>query len=403
MQATKFRSLALGAVVTATLAAGTPLAAHNSDEQPVTAQRHAVTGSQGAGELVSAKAVATLDPVLASVAGRADRITYRSRALDGDDIVVSGVLLKPKGRAPKGGWPVVSWGHGSSGTNDQCAPSSTANKDGKVDLYGYSGFIVELLKAGYAVAATDYEGLGTRGEHPYIVADSEGRGMIDAVRAAVQAEPTLSKSWFAVGHSQGGQAAIAAGELAKTWGRGLDFRGTVGLAPVTDVGQAYNYGSPGPVDRGFYLLALQGLKTLHPGLRYDDYLGAQAMRMLPVAEKECTAKIWEDFSADLGDKLNDFQFTPQTLEAALKLQPLLDAQSVPRGKTPGPMLLLQGDRDPSIKIAVTEQAVRNARAAGTAATFRVYPGKDHYTVLTPHSEGGAATDVINWLNGHKGR
>src|SRR5688500_3406791 len=103
MQATKFRSLALGAVVTATLAAGTPLAAHDSSEQPVTAQRpaartHSVTSPTGAGELVSAKAVAALDPVLASVAGRADRITYRSRSLDGDDIVVSGVLLKPKGR-----------------------------------------------------------------------------------------------------------------------------------------------------------------------------------------------------------------------------------------------------------------------------------------------------------------
>jgi hypothetical protein len=67
------------------------------------------------------------------------------------------------------------------------------------------------------------------------------------------------------------------------------------------------------------------------------------------------------------------------------------------------MLLLQGDRDPSIKIAVTEQAVRNARAFGTAVKFRVYPGKDHYSVLTPHNEGGAATDVVNWLNGHKGR
>lgn len=408
MQATKFRSLAFGAAVTAALAAGTPLAAQSSGEQTVTAQRpaaqaHAATGPQGAGELISSKALAALDPALASVAGRADRLTYRSRSLNGDDIVVSGALLKPKGKAPKGGWPVVSWGHGSSGTSDQCAPSTTANKDGKVDLYGYSGFIVELLKAGYAVAATDYEGLGTPGEHPYIVADSEGRGMIDAVRAAIQAEPSLSKSWFAVGHSQGGQAAIAAGELSKTWGRGLDFRGTVGMAPVTDVGQAYNYGSPGPVDRGFYLLALQGLKTLHPGLRYDDYLGDQAMRMLPVAEKECTAKIWEYFSTDLGDKLNDFQFTPQTPQAALKLQPLLDAQSVPRGKTPGPMLLLQGDQDPSIKIAVTKQAARDARAAGTAVKLRVYPGKDHYSVLTPHDEGGAATDVINWLNSHKSR
>lgn len=202
-------------------------------------------------------------------------------------------------------------------------------------------------------------------------------------------------------HSQGGHAAIAAGELSGTWGRGLDFRGTVGLAPVTNVGQAYNYGSPGPVDRGFYLLALQGLKTVHPDLDHDDYLGDEALRMRPKAEKECTLKIWEDFSADLGDKLTDYQFAPQTPEAALKIQPMLDAQSVPRGRTPGPMLLLQGTDDPSIKIAVTKQAVRNARAAGTAAEFRAYPGKDHYSVLTPRSDGGAATDVVNWLNCHR--
>lgn len=404
---TRLLSLALGAAATATLAWGTPLGARQSGESPATmphgaaAAAEPATRSDDAGNLVSATPIPDLDPGLASVAGRADRILYRSRSLNGDGIVVSGALLTPKGRARKGGWPVVSWGHGSSGVNDRCAPSIAPNTDGKVDLYGYGGFVAGLLKAGYAVVATDYEGLGTPGDHPYIVADSEGRGMIDAVRAAIQAEPALSGSWFAVGHSQGGQAAIAAGELAETWGRGLDFRGTVGLAPVTDVGQAYSYGSPGPVDRGFYLLALQGLKTQHPALRYDDYLGSQAMRMLPVTETECTMKIWEDFSADLGDRLTDFQFTPQSPEAALMLQPLLDAQSVPRGRTPGPMLLLQGDRDPSIKIAVTKQAVRNARAAGTAAEFRLYPGKDHYSVLAPGSEGGAATDVIGWLDAHK--
>lgn len=356
-----------------------------------------------AGELVSTKTIAELDPVLAAVAGRADRMTYRSRSLSGAPIVVSGVFLTPKGQPPKGGWPVVSWGHGSSGIGDGCAPSTVTNKAGKIDLYGYGSFIAELLKAGYAVIGTDYEGLGTPGDHPYIIADSEGRGMIDAVRAAIHAETSLSKSWFAVGHSQGGQAAIAAGELAPTWGEGLDFRGTVGLAPVTNIGAAYSYGSPGPVDRGFYLLALQGLKTQDASLRYEDYLGSTALRMLPNTAKDCTLKIWADFSANLGAKMTDFQFTPQSPEAALRLQQLLDAQSVPRGRTPGPMLLVQGDRDPSIKIAITQQAVRNARAAGTTAEFRVYPGKDHYSVLAGSGDGGAATDVVRWLDSHKSK
>lgn len=397
--------------VTAVCAALAGPAVAQGSKTPATTQQPAAAAQtvsaasrpEDAGELVSATTISDLDPVLASVAGRADRMIYRSRSLNGSAIVVSGVFLTPKGQPPKGGWPIVSWGHGSSGISDSCAPSTVTNKGGKIDLYGYGGFVAELLKAGYAVVATDYEGLGTPGDHPYIVADSEGRGMIDAVRAAIHADPMLSKSWFAVGHSQGGQAAIAAGELAATWGKGLDFRGTVGLAPVTNVGAAYSYGSPGPVDRGFYLLALQGLKTQDSTLRYEDYLGSEARRMLPATANDCTMKIWEDFSANLGAKMPDFQFTPQSPVAALKLQQLLDAQSVPRGRTPGPMLLLQGDHDPSIKIAVTQQAVRNAHAAGTAAEFRVYPGKDHYSVLAAGSDGGAATDVIKWLDSHKAK
>jgi alpha-beta hydrolase superfamily lysophospholipase len=344
------------------------------------------SGRLGAGTLLTAEAIDELDPSLAAAAERADRITYRSKSLSGRDIVVSGALLTPKGAAPKHGWPIVSWAHGSSGIIDQCAPSTALNEDGKVDLFGYAGFVTQLLDAGYAVAATDYEGLGTRGDHPYIVADSEGRGVIDAVRAAIQAEPTLSKSYFSVGHSQGGHAAIAAGEMAHTYGKGLDFRGTIGLAPVTNVGQAYSYGSPGPVDRGFYLLALHGLRTEHPDLRFDQYLGKQALDLLPRVSQVCTDQIWEEFSADLGTELSDYQFTPQNSVAALQVQGWLDEQSVPRGRTPGPMLLLQGDADPSIKKAVTQQAVRNARGSGTAAEFRLYPGADHYTVLGPRSD-----------------
>ena len=48
------------------------------------------------------------------------------------------------------------------------------------------------LKAGYAVVRTDYEGLGTPGVHPYLVGRSEGRSVLDAVRAARALDPRLS-------------------------------------------------------------------------------------------------------------------------------------------------------------------------------------------------------------------
>lgn len=379
---------------TADASAGQPSAAATttSDADP--------TAPDGAGTLLSSAPLNNLDPALAEVSASAQRITYQSESLTGKRIVVSGAVLTPKGNAPDGGWPVVSWAHGSSGISDMCAPSTTPNAKGTVDLYGYGGFLAELLSAGYAVAATDYEGLGTDGDHPYIIADSEGRSVIDAVRAAIQLDKNLSHKWVSMGHSQGGQAAIAAGELSSTWGKGLDFRGTVGLAPVTNVGLAYSYGSPGPVDRGFYYLALHGLKTEHPSLQYSDYLGPKALALMPKVEQECTLQIWEEFSKDLGTDMPDYQFTPQNAEAALQLQGWLDAESEPRRQTPGPMLLLQGTSDPSIKMAATKQAVQNAQDLGTKASFASYPGKDHYSVLTPGQSGGAADDVIRWLKEH---
>ena len=66
------------------------------------------------------------------------------------------------------------------------------------------------LKAGYAVVRTDYEGLGTPGVHQYLVGKSEGRSVLDAVRAARALEPRCRKRFVIAGHSQGGHAALFA-------------------------------------------------------------------------------------------------------------------------------------------------------------------------------------------------
>ena len=50
-------------------------------------------------------------------------LLYRSRGLTGKATAVSGTLAVPKGRAPKGGWPLISWAHGTTGIADACAPS----------------------------------------------------------------------------------------------------------------------------------------------------------------------------------------------------------------------------------------------------------------------------------------
>ena len=101
----------------------------------------------------------------APAGARAWRILYHSRAVDGRDIAVSGVVIAPADKGPRGGRVVVTWAHGTSGMADVCAPSKQSDiASGAASTSGPAGFgavmpyVQTFLDAGYVVAATDYEG-----------------------------------------------------------------------------------------------------------------------------------------------------------------------------------------------------------------------------------------------------
>ena len=96
-------------------------------------------------------------------------------------VPVSGTLYLPKGTRPSGGWPLVAWAHGTLGVADVCAPSWAGHKPRDAT------YINRWLAAGFAVVATDYQGLGGPGPHPYLIWEAEGRSVLDAARAALQA------------------------------------------------------------------------------------------------------------------------------------------------------------------------------------------------------------------------
>jgi hypothetical protein len=129
-------------------------------------------------------------PIAAPAGARAWKILYHSRAVDGNDIAVSGVVVAPTAPAPRRGRVVVTWAHGGVGLADVCAPSKQADiasgaSGARVDYpHALIPMLQTFLDAGFVVAATDYEGLGTPGPHPILVGESEGRGVLDAARAA---------------------------------------------------------------------------------------------------------------------------------------------------------------------------------------------------------------------------
>src|SRR4051794_16094566 len=52
----------------------------------------------------------------APAGARAWRVRYLSQRTDGSAAPVTGVVIAPRGPAPRGGFPVVTWGHGLVGS-----------------------------------------------------------------------------------------------------------------------------------------------------------------------------------------------------------------------------------------------------------------------------------------------
>jgi pimeloyl-ACP methyl ester carboxylesterase len=155
------------------------------------------------------------------------RVLYTSTGINGEPIVVSGMVFAPTGPVPPGGRPVVSWAHPTTGIEDPCAPSRSPKPYD--DVQGLADF----LNLGWVVVATDYQGLGTDGMHPYLVGASEAQGTIDIVRAARNMNETgASSNYFVFGHSQGGQAALFAGQMAASYAPELQLLGVAAAAPA---------------------------------------------------------------------------------------------------------------------------------------------------------------------------
>src|SRR5205823_5163003 len=127
--------------------------------------------------------------------------------------------------------------------------------------------------------ATDYEGLGTPGRHPYLVGESEGRGVLDAARAAGELDATRANDTVVVaGHSQGGQAALFAGEIAPVYAPDLDVRGVAALAPATEVNTLFALDQTRPEVQGFAAMVAEGIRAAFPKADVDAVLtpGAEA-------------------------------------------------------------------------------------------------------------------------------
>jgi alpha-beta hydrolase superfamily lysophospholipase len=228
-------------------------------------------------------------PAALAQAATNELVLYRSTAIDGTPVGVSGIIALPDA-APGGGMPVISWAHGTLGSADVCAPSrDTADSPAHIYNAAPHSLLNAFLEQGWAVVMTDYEGLGTPGPHPYLVGLSEARGILDIVRAARALHPELSERFATVGHSQGGQAALFAAHH-KDWTPELSLAGVAAIAPPSSIKALLTNGAAWPKpDPGFAFtpLFLTGAIAADPGIDPAKVLTDAAYALWPHAETRC--------------------------------------------------------------------------------------------------------------------
>jgi pimeloyl-ACP methyl ester carboxylesterase len=325
-------------------------------------------------------------------------VLYRSAGVDGKAIAVSGVVSIPKGKAPKGGWPVITWGHGTTGIADACAPSrdSGANPAHRLINYAYP-LLQRWLKAGYAVVRTDYEGLGTPGQHPYLVGRSEGRSMLDMVRAARKLDKRLGKKVVISGHSQGGQSALWAASLAPKWTPELKVRGTVALAPVSHLAAQIPLlaalREPGGLS-GLAAMILRGLDVAAPQLGVPALLGERAAALYPLTLTRCLGPLG---AADAFGGVAPADLLRPGADTA-PIATGLSQNADPDGlKIRTPVQIQQGEADATVFKTFTDQLVAGYSSNVKRLTYKTYPGVDHGGAV---KDAKSAKDATSYIRKH---
>jgi fermentation-respiration switch protein FrsA (DUF1100 family) len=341
--------------------------------------------SGGPGTLIKSEVVS--DPNL--VGGTLYVVMYESNGPRHSVVPVTGMVVVPDGTPPAGGWPVVTWGHGTNGMADVCAPSLA----GSSQIPGVN----QLVAAGYAVTASDYQGEGTPGLMPYIVGASAAEDTVMIVQAA-RALPgvELSSSYVVWGHSEGGQTAMFSIYDHK-YAKHLNLRGVVAGAPPSQFSLLYTFLVNSPFD--YYLMMVAGSYNSYYGNKKAPLaaiMTPQAEALIPQLDNGCSSYVQGVVDAavtatphqSLADLIPQ---NPFTVKKWAKLFSANDPESFKK-KTSTPLLIIQGGNDEQIPVISTQILQSHLCGIHQPTERWVYSGQSHAGVIVP-----SFYDMLHWI------
>lgn len=358
-------------------------------------------------------AIPGLPAIVEAQTSCAEVIIYDMPGVKDPRIQATAMLLIPKANPSGGGYNLIAWAHGTSGQAAPFAPTEMLKHGGpwESDHDQNAQHIAWLLGNGFAVVAPDYEGLGPRSVvpnygHPYYNRSSLGKSMAYAVVAVRhRLGDQLSGDWAADGLSEGGMAALsAASESSAATGVGMNFKGTVAVAPVLriqrngqvtweQIRQANQYSQDqADIDRLVFMNAelpylIKSANLVGYNVEPSDLFRT---RML---ERFKDDKSLDDDNKEINDEIRAHQARGGKLLAWPGALPgefsfelyrfLVDNQGYfEQNKLPGKVLFIQGDKDLTTPIQNARDAAAGMARAGTDVKYVELKNVGHYDAPT---------------------
>uniref|UniRef100_UPI003D8D5717 alpha/beta hydrolase family protein n=1 Tax=Gordonia sp. B7-2 TaxID=3420932 RepID=UPI003D8D5717 len=322
-----------------------------------------------------------LDPALnIPGAGKAYRMQFSSLNQHGRMATSTGAVFLPKGTPPRGGWPVISWAHGTVGMADACTPSAFPRSARDQKYLGH------WLQQGYAVVAADYVGLGTPGLMAYLNGVTAAHAIVDIVVAAHQMKLPLAKRWAIIGQSQGAAAALNGARYATSFSRGtgLDYRGVVATGIPANL--EYLYQNLGPLVppvtlpgglNAYTAYILAGFNDTRPDLRVTSVMSRKGIERLAQGRSTCYPILKKSLA---GDDVRTW-FTKPLLSIPGLSPALHTYMATPYKGYDRPIFLGQGLRDVDVPAPSALSLYVQMRANNQPVTLHVYPDDDHSSAV----------------------
>jgi len=196
------------------------------------------------------------------------------------------------------------------------------------------------------------------------------------------------------GHSQGGQAALFTGLLAKTYAPELDLVGVAAAAPATDLATLLGDDISSGGGRNLAAMTLWSWSRVF-GAPIDNVVDPSALPVIDRLAGECIESVYDLMLRRRTSRPLEQQFL--TVNDFYRAEPWrsLMARNSPGPLPPQiPLFLAQGGADELVRPQVTRDFMRRQYAAGGKVQMLLLPGSNHGFIARDAAAAAAA-----WMTG----